>query len=159
MLKHDFTTFDCFGRWGFQMRDGVTADGWSFADTARTSAEIIRDLYAAIRAAAGEALIIGCNTMGHLSAGLHEVQRTGDDKVFTPMEMVGGPSTRRLKIGLQIKTFQGKDPDSEVATEAAAWGEVPPARQIAMIPSAARSPPSIVGIIPIAARAAPGCSR
>lgn len=51
------------------------------------------------------------------------MQRTGEDQVFAPMQMVGGPSLRRLKIGLQIKTLLGKDPDSEVAAEAAAWGE------------------------------------
>lgn len=57
------------------------------------------------------------------AAWLVAMQRTGDDKVFAPVEMITGPSTRRLKIGLQIKTFTGKDPDPEVAAEAGAWGE------------------------------------
>jgi len=63
-------------------------------------------------------------TVRDTAAFMHAMQRTGDDKVFAPMEPVGGPSTRRLKIGLQIKTFMGADPDSEVATEAAGWGEM-----------------------------------
>ncbi len=57
------------------------------------------------------------------AAWLVATQRTGTVKVFEPVEMVTGPSTRRLKIGLQIKTLLGKDPDSEVAAEIAAVGE------------------------------------
>jgi alpha-galactosidase len=57
----------------------LTDSGWHFADRSRTTAEITLALYRAIRAAAGNALIIGCNTFGHLSAGIFEVQRTGDD--------------------------------------------------------------------------------
>jgi alpha-galactosidase len=79
LVKHDFTTYDLFGRWGFEMGTSVTPDGWSFADRSRTSAEIVRSLYAAIREAAGESVVIGCNTVGHLGAGLFELQRTGDD--------------------------------------------------------------------------------
>jgi alpha-galactosidase len=45
----------------------VTGGAWAFADRSRTTAEIIRGLYATIRAAAGEeVMIIGCNTIGHL---------------------------------------------------------------------------------------------
>ena len=36
-------------------------------------------LYQTLRAAAGDAVLLGCNTMGHLGAGLFEIQRTGDD--------------------------------------------------------------------------------
>ena len=79
LVKHDFTTYDLFGRWGFEMGPSVTVDGWSFADRSRTSAEIVRALYAAIREAAGASVVIGCNTIGHLGAGLFELQRTGDD--------------------------------------------------------------------------------
>jgi amidase len=62
-------------------------------------------------------------TVRDTAAYLVATQRTGDDKVYAPVEMITGPSTRRLKIGLQIKTMVGKDPDPEVAAEAAAWGE------------------------------------
>ena len=79
MIKHDFTTFDLTGKWGVAMGAEITRSGWSFADRTRTTAEIVRDLYAAIREAAGEAYLIGCNTVGHLGAGLFELQRTGDD--------------------------------------------------------------------------------
>ena len=79
LIKHDYSTFDLTGRWGFQMNDEMTADGWTFADRSRTTAEIVIDHYRSIRAGAGEAVLIGCNTIGHLSAGIFEVSRTGDD--------------------------------------------------------------------------------
>jgi alpha-galactosidase len=79
LVKHDFSTFDITGRWGFQMGSRVTADGWRLRDDGITTAEAILGLYRAIRRGAGEALVLGCNTVGHLAAGLVEIQRTGDD--------------------------------------------------------------------------------
>ena len=29
LVKHDYTTFDLFGRWGFQMGTAMTKDGWT----------------------------------------------------------------------------------------------------------------------------------
>jgi len=79
LVKHDFTTFDICGRWGFEMGGRPTLDSWRFRDDTRTTAEIITDLYRAIRRGAGDALVLGCNTVGHLAAGLCEISRTGDD--------------------------------------------------------------------------------
>jgi alpha-galactosidase len=79
MVKHDYTSFDLVGRWGSAMGAELTTIGWHFADRSRTTAEITSTLYRAIREAAGDALIIGCNTFGHLAAGFVELQRTGDD--------------------------------------------------------------------------------
>ncbi len=79
MLKHDFTVWDLLGRWGMHMGAGITDDGWAFADRSRTTAEVITDLYRLIAEASGEALVIGCNTFGHLAAGHVELQRIGDD--------------------------------------------------------------------------------
>ncbi|MEJ7664678.1 MAG: hypothetical protein WKG07_36765 [Hymenobacter sp.] len=79
LVKHDFTTYDLLGRWGFEMGGGFTAPGWRFTDNTRTTAEVILDLYRAIRAAAGPAYLLGCNTVGHLGAGLFEISRIGDD--------------------------------------------------------------------------------
>ena len=80
LIKHDYSTFDLFGTWGFRMGSQITKDGWAFYDRGRTSAEIVMDFYAAVREAAGEdCVIIGCNVIGHLCAGLYELNRTGDD--------------------------------------------------------------------------------
>ena len=81
LIKHDFSTYDLFGRWGFEMNPFPTQDGWSFYDKGLTSAEVVKLLYQTIYEAAAkyQALIIGCNTIGHLGAGLMHIQRTGDD--------------------------------------------------------------------------------
>ena len=50
LIKHDYTTYDIFGRWGFQMGAALTRDGWTFASgPTRTTAEVIDDLYRTIR--------------------------------------------------------------------------------------------------------------
>jgi len=79
MVKHDFSTFDITGRWGFEMTDAITPPGWAFYDKTKTTAEIINSLYKTIRDAAGDMYLIGCNTMSHLSAGVFELTRIGDD--------------------------------------------------------------------------------
>ena len=80
LVKHDYSTYDLLGQWGSQMGGQPTRPGWSFNDRSKTNAEIILGLYRSIRAAAGEeTLLLGCNVVGHLSAGLFEMQRTGDD--------------------------------------------------------------------------------
>ncbi|MBR6790526.1 MAG: alpha-galactosidase, partial [Oscillospiraceae bacterium] len=79
LIKHDFSTQDIFGRWGFAMNHEWTESGWRFADETRTSAEIIVALYRCILDAAGDAMILGCNCIGHLGAGLMHMNRTGDD--------------------------------------------------------------------------------
>lgn len=99
ILKHDFTTYDITGRWGFEMGPEITPGGWTFADRTRTTAEIVGNLYAAIREAAGEAKIIGCNTVGHLGAGLFELQRTGDDTSGRHWE-------RTRKMGINTLAFR-----------------------------------------------------
>ncbi len=80
LIKHDYSTRDVFGRYGNSMRQQMTSDGWHFWDRTRTSAEIIVDFYRAVRDAAGDdCVIIGCNTISHLCAGMYELNRTGDD--------------------------------------------------------------------------------
>ena len=80
LVKHDFTTYDIFGKWGFQMGNWLLDDASSgFADQSRTAAEIVGALYRAIREAVGNAFILGCNTIGHLAAGLIHISRIGDD--------------------------------------------------------------------------------
>lgn len=81
LIKHDFSTYDLFGKWGFEMNPFVTGSGWHFYNRGMTSAEAVKLLYQAIydEAAAYNAVVIGCNTIGHLGAGLMHLNRTGDD--------------------------------------------------------------------------------
>ena len=60
LIKHDYTTFDVFGRWGYQMGAAMTRDGWTFASgPTHTTAEVIDELYRTIRDAAGASLTVG----------------------------------------------------------------------------------------------------
>jgi alpha-galactosidase len=124
-IKHDFTTYELFGRWGFEMHGQLTTPGWSFYDKTRTNAEIVRDFYQAIRAAAGEqATILGCNTVGHLAAGIFESQRIADDTSGHDWER-----TRRFGVNglshriIQHRTFSHIDPDIVAITSAVGWKE------------------------------------
>lgn len=112
LIKHDYTTFDIFGRWGFQMGTALTRDGWTFASgSGKTSAEVISDLYAVIRAAAGDSLVIGCNTVSHLSAGQFELCRIGDDTSGTDW-------SRTRKMGVNSLAFRGAQHDAFYAADA-----------------------------------------
>jgi len=111
LVKHDYTTYDIMGKWGFQMKNAMTAPGWSFYDKTKTSAEIINDLYAAIRIAAGEMYIIGCNTISHLSAGVFELNRIGDDTS-------GKDWDRTRKMGVNTLGFRIPQHNNFYATDA-----------------------------------------
>lgn len=118
MIKHDFTSWDITGRWGFEMKNSITANGWHFHDRSRTTAEIVNDLYDSIRTAAGSVYIIGCNTFSHLSAGVFELNRIGDDTS-------GRDWSRTRKMGVNALafraahegTFYGADADVAAITE------------------------------------------
>lgn len=99
LIKHDYSTFDLTGRWGFEMGPDVTERGWHFQNRAKTTAEIVLDLYRTIRRSAGDAVLIGCNTIGHLAAGLVEAQRIGDDTS-------GREWSRTRKMGVNTLAFR-----------------------------------------------------
>ena len=122
MVKHDFTTWDILGRWGFGMGATITNDGWRFHDDTKTTAEVLLDLYATIREAAGPMRLLGCNTVGQLTAGTHEAQRTGDDTSGRSWDR-----TRRMGVNTlafraaQQGTFFTVDPDIVALTDAIPW--------------------------------------
>jgi alpha-galactosidase len=80
LIKHDYSTYDLFGAWGF-LRPGVfPSDGPALYDDSRTNAEVLVEFYRTIlEATEGKALVLGCNCIGHLCAGLAHINRTGDD--------------------------------------------------------------------------------
>ena len=102
LVKFDYTTFDIFGNWGFQMmqKGALTQKGWHMNDVSKTNAEIILGLYKTIKKAAGNTYIIACNTFSHLSAGIFEISRIGDDTS-------GNEWDRTLKMGVNTLAFRG----------------------------------------------------
>ena len=79
LLKHDFSTFDLFGDYGKNPASITDFENWHFEDETKTNAEIVLDFYRLIKDTCGDMLIIGCNTISHLCAGLVHINRTGDD--------------------------------------------------------------------------------
>ncbi len=123
LIKHDFTTYDILGRWGFVMGAALTDDGWAFAEgRRRTTAEVILDLYETIRQAAQGTLVLGCNTISHLSAGVFELCRIGDDTSGRMWER-----TRRMGVNslafraVQHGTFYAADADCVGLAQAVPW--------------------------------------
>ena len=122
LIKHDFSTFDIYNRWGFQMGVQLTDRGWHFADRTRTTAEIVGKFYRTLREAAGEGLLLGCNTIGHLGAGLFEAQRTGDDTSGREWERTRKMGVNTLGFRLpQHNAFFAADPDCVAITPAVPW--------------------------------------
>jgi alpha-galactosidase len=100
LVKHDFSTYELFGQWGNEMDGSPTIAGWNFNDRSKTNAEIVNDLYAAIRKTAGErTCVLGCNTIGHLAAGVFEANRTGDD-------VSGRKWARTQRMGVNTLAFR-----------------------------------------------------
>ena len=122
LIKHDFTSFDLFGAYGFKYDKRVAMQGTTFADRSLTNAEIVLKLYKELQRAAGNALVIGCNTFSHLSAGIIPIYRTGDDT--SGMEWA-----RTLKMGvntlamrsIQNGIFYTCDADCAGITENISW--------------------------------------
>jgi alpha-galactosidase len=111
LIKHDFTTMDTVNS-VFEVNAGLPA----FYDKHHPTAYIMRELYRTIEEAAGGANVIGCNTFGHLVAGIHSVQRVGDDTSGRNFEITRGDGVGTLVRLPQNNTFFSHDPDCAAFT-------------------------------------------
>ena len=120
LIKHDFTTIDMFGSHPFTGEKNpyqLTKSDRKFYDNTRTNAQIIKGVYEAIQDAAGDIDVIGCNTVSHLTAGIHSIYRTGDDTSGRNFELTrrnGVNSMMRLPLN---RGFYNVDPDCAAFTE------------------------------------------
>jgi len=100
LLKHDFTTYELLGLWGNEMGAFPTVGNWHFNDQTLTNAEILTNFYLDLRKAAGPNTVLqGCNTVGHLSAGIFDTSRIGDD-------VSGKDWERTRKMGVNTLAFR-----------------------------------------------------
>ena len=122
LVKYDFSTWDIFGRWGYYMGSDLTNDGWQFANTSRTTAEYILGLYETIYFASSKLIILGCNCISHLGAGLMHLNRTGDDTSGVEWERTKkmGVNTLAFRM-MQQKGFYGADADCVGITGQIPW--------------------------------------
>jgi len=123
MVKHDFTTYDLLGQWGFEMGALPTLPEWSLHDRSRTNAEVIAALYALLRDAAGErTLLDGCNTVSLMGQGIFDLQRSGDDTSGRLWERTRRMGVNTLAFRLpQHGAFSALDADMVGITEAIPW--------------------------------------
>src|SRR6202041_1762159 len=89
----------------------------------QTNAELIAGLYALIREAAGNDVVIdGCNTVGHLGQGVFDMQRIGDDTSGHQWERTRRMGVNTLSFRLpQNGIFFTIDPDLVGLTGAVPW--------------------------------------
>lgn len=122
VVKHDFTSYDLLGRYGYRCGINLTESGWHFKDRSKTMAEIVLDLYHAIKRGAPDMLIIGCNTFSHLAAGIFEMQRIGDDTSGHQWERTRKMGVNTLAFRMpQHNTFYAVDADCVGLTNDVPW--------------------------------------
>ena len=123
LIKHDYSTYDILGDWGNKLSFPVCRQGVHFSDKSKTTSEIIKNLYRTIfEAANGKALILGCNTIGHLGAGYMQLARTGDDTSGRDWERTKKMGVNTLAFRMpQHNVFFAADADCVGITPAVPW--------------------------------------
>lgn len=124
LVKVDYLTYDLIRDYMHNIADftRIADESVQWRDDARTTAEVIGDLYAAIRKAAGDGVvIIGCNAIGHLAAGVFEIQRTGRDTSGWSWDKTAECGVNAIgRRGFLDRIFYAADPDCVGLAEAGA---------------------------------------
>lgn len=122
LIKQDFTTYDVFGHYAPEMTQSVVEGDWSFYDRSKTSAEIFKEYYILMKNASKQALINACETFSHLSAGVFDIYRIGDDTsgLKHPITIKMGVNTVAVR-GVQHNAFYSADPDCVAITDRITW--------------------------------------
>ncbi|MDR0406293.1 MAG: alpha-galactosidase [Clostridiales bacterium] len=122
LVKIDFTTYDILGKYAPQMDFGLFDGERRFRDTTKTTAQAVKLLYQTLSENAAGAVLIGCNCIGHLSAGYFHVHRIGDDTSGHNWERVRRMGVNALAFRLaQHNTFFAVDADCAGVTEQIPW--------------------------------------
>ncbi|MBR5519812.1 MAG: hypothetical protein IKU55_03750 [Clostridia bacterium] len=124
IVKHDYSSYDVSGLWGKEMfrRFVPERGGWHLYDRTVTTAEALVALYTRIREAAGKMIIIGCNCVNHLTAGLAHLNRIGDDTSGVSWERTRFMGVNTLAFRLpQHKHFFDVDADCVGITKEIPW--------------------------------------
>ena len=122
-VKFDFATIDAIGTFAFQPLDVIRIkENWAWHDRSQTNAQAIMNVYKTILAHANGAVILGCNVVGHLGAGLMHMHRSGDDTSGCNWDrtMIMGVNTLAFRLA-QHKAFFHIDADCVGVTSQIDW--------------------------------------
>ncbi len=120
LIKHDFSVIDTTGINNFAaetFHSQLCRENRTFFDKTKTTATVLKNLYAAIQRGAGDKDVIGCGTIGHLTAGIHSMFRTGADtsgRCYEWTRRDGGNCLMRLPLN---NAFYMTDPDCASFTD------------------------------------------
>ncbi len=122
MIKYDFVTKDILGTYYTECIPLLTDKGWSLQDRSKTTAQCIKDLYRTIYEHSREALLIGCNVVGHLAAGYIHIHRSGNDTSGEKYDQSIMMGVNALAFRLaQHKAFFDVDADCVCITDKIPW--------------------------------------
>ncbi len=116
LIKHDFSRQDAMGAYKGEHNADKVKPNRRYYDNTKTTATIVKNIYKAIQKGAGKVDIIGCDVFGHLSAGIHSLQRVGADTSGRSWEWTrsdGVNSVMRLPTN---NVFYNIDPDCAAFT-------------------------------------------
>jgi alpha-galactosidase len=122
LVKYDFATFDFYGDFYPEGKEVLKQKGWTLHNRSMTSAECIKALYKTLHDNANGAVLIGCNVIGHLAAGLIHLHRSGDDTSGNSFDrtVMMGVNTLAFRLP-QHKAFFDIDADCVGITENIPW--------------------------------------
>ncbi len=123
LLKYDFAEADMCGDFGMdKLKVLQNGSGKSFHNRSITTAECAKNLYSTIHKAAGKAVLIGCNVIGHLAVGEIHIHRSGDDTSGRSFDRTIFMGVNTLASRLcQSETFFEADADCVGITHSIAW--------------------------------------
>lgn len=120
LIKHDFSANDLTGISPLTSEKHdyeLFASGRHMFDRTKTSATVFKNLYQTIQNAANGAEVIGCNVFGHLSAGIHSIQRTGGDTSGHAYEWTKRDGVNTVMRLPTNNIFYNVDPDCAAFTD------------------------------------------
>ena len=122
LVKFDFSYYDMMGYFAREANHKLTRPGWAYAHRDQTNAEIAMDFYRIVKDNTNGAVLIGCNSVGHLGAGLFHVHRSGNDTSGRKWERTRkmGANTMAFRMA-QHKTFFEVDADCVGVTPMVPW--------------------------------------
>ena len=121
LVKHDFSTYEVLGQWGPTMGARPNT-GPALQDRSMTTAEALVGFYRRLLGRADGALILGCNVVGHLAAGLVHANRIGDDTSGREWDRTRRVGVNTLAFRLAQHTrFYAVDADCVPSTSRTPW--------------------------------------